>query len=138
MFTLQVILFQHASEMFCVSVCQLYVTAFGMQVFQYLHRRHPFSLFFLFRQAKVRMEQLLDRADLLEFPVGFFQDCFIRIVKPVTFAATYRLHGLCIELPVVDCYVCVDGGRHFHADKRRLPLLSVSRSLWLLVPMNEA
>lgn len=63
------------------------------------------------------MEQLLDRADLFEFPVGFFQDSFIRIVKPVTFAVAYRLHGLCIELTVVDCYVCVDGGRHFHTDK---------------------
>lgn len=46
MFTLQVILFQHASEMLCISVRQFYVTAFGMQVFQYLYRRHPFSLFF--------------------------------------------------------------------------------------------
>ena len=103
------------------------------------------------------MEQLLNRTDLLEFPVIFFQNGFILVIKPVSFAAAYRLHGLCIQLAVVYRHVRINGGSHFHAYKtaaapavpqpssapppqknRRLPLLSVSKSLWLLVPMNEA
>ena len=39
------------------------------------------------------MEQLLNRTDLLEFPVIFFQNGFILVIKPVSFAAAYRLHG---------------------------------------------
>ena len=85
------------------------------------------------------MEQLLNRTDLLEFPVIFFQNGFILVIKPVSFAAAYRLHGLCIQLAVVYRHVRIDGGSHFHTYKTAgLPLLSVSRSLWLLVPMNEA
>lgn len=84
------------------------------------------------------MEQLLNRTDLLEFPVIFFQNGFILVIKPVSFTAAYRLHGLCIQLAVVYRHVRINGGSHFHTYKRRLPLLSVSRSLWLLVPMNEA
>ena len=81
------------------------------------------------------MEQLFNRTDLLEFPVIFFQNGFILVIKPVSFAAAYRLHGLCIQL----------AGGYSHPRSAtptnkngRLPLLSVSKSLWLLVPMNEA
>ena len=63
------------------------------------------------------MEQLLNRTDLLEFPVIFFQNGFILVIKPVSFAAAYRLHGLCIQLAVVYRHVRINGGSHFHAYK---------------------
>ena len=63
------------------------------------------------------MEQLLNRTDLLEFPVIFFQNGFILVIKPVSFAAAYRLHGLCIQLAVVYRHVRIDGGSHFHTYK---------------------
>lgn len=84
------------------------------------------------------MEQLLNRTDLLEFPVIFFQNGFILVIKPISFAAAYRLHGLCIQLAIVYRHVRINGAVTSTHTKRRLPLLSVSRSLWLLVPMNEA
>ena len=63
------------------------------------------------------MEQLFNRTDLLEFPVIFFQNGFILVIKPISFAAAYRLHGLCIQLAVVYRHVRIDGGSHFHAYK---------------------
>ena len=63
------------------------------------------------------MKQLLNRADLFEFTVIFFQNHFICIIKPVTFAAAYRLHGLCIQLTIVYRHIRIDGIRHFHAYK---------------------
>ena len=82
------------------------------------------------------MEQLLNRTDLLEFPVIFFQNGFILVIKPVSFAAAYRLHGLCIQLAVVYRHVRINGGSHFHAYKTAAAA-AVCLS-WLLVPMNEA
>ena len=63
------------------------------------------------------MEQLLNRTDLLEFPVIFFQNGFILVIKPVSFTAAYRLHGLCIQLAVVYRHVRINGGSYFHTYK---------------------
>lgn len=63
------------------------------------------------------MEQLLNRTDLLEFPVIFFQNGLILVIKPVSFAAAYRLHGLCIQLAIVYRHVRINGGSHFHTYK---------------------
>ena len=63
------------------------------------------------------MEQLFNRADLLEFPVIFFQNGFILVIKPISFAAAYRLHGLCIQMALVYRHVRIDGGSHFHTYK---------------------
>ena len=41
----------------------------------------------------------------------------ILVIKPVSFAAAYRLHGLCIQLAVVYRHVRINGGSHFHAYK---------------------
>lgn len=63
------------------------------------------------------MEQLLNRTDLLEFPVIFFQNGLILVIKPISFAAAYRLHGLCIQLAVVYRHVRINGSSHFHTYK---------------------
>lgn len=88
-----------------------------MQHLQHLHRRKVLALLPLFGQTETAMKQLLQRADLLKFPVGILQNSLVFVVKPVTLPMQNIVQGLRIELPVIYHYICADGVRHFYTDK---------------------
>ncbi len=62
-------------------------------------------------------EELFQRCGLFKLPVGLFQDGFVGIVQPVAFTFGYGIHGLCVELPVVDGDIGMDGAGDFDADE---------------------
>ena len=82
-----------------------------------LHRGHPVSFLFIFGGMEVAEEELFQRCGLFKLPVGLFQDGFVGIVQPVAFTFGYGIHGLCVELPVVDGDIGMDGAGDFDADE---------------------
>lgn len=63
------------------------------------------------------MEELFQGACLFKFPVGLLQDGFVLVVQPITFSAADGIHGLCIELLVVDGEIGADRRRYLDADE---------------------
>lgn len=111
---------------------------FLMQYLQYFGRRHPLALFPRFRHAEITEKELLFRRILLKFAVRLRHDILVRIIKPVTLTVRQLVHGLCIQLIVVYGTRGINHPFTSMQMKRRLPEGSVSKSLWLLVAMNEA
>ena len=109
-----------------------------MQYLQYFGRRHPLALFPRFRHAEITEKELLFRRILLKFAVRLRHDILVRIIKPVTLTVRQLVHGLCIQLIVVYGTRGIITPFTSMQMKRRLPEGSVSKSLWLLVAMNEA
>jgi len=109
-----------------------------LYVFQNAHGKEPFA-FFAFRYAtEILVEELLYRRYFLKLFVVLRHQALFVAVEPVAFAAIEEIHGLGIELFVMDGATHVNRAVTSMQMKRRLPDVSVSRSLWLLVPMNEA
>ena len=93
------------------------VFGLGLQEGENLHRGHPVSFLFIFGGMEVAEEELFQRCGLFKLPVGLFQDGFVGIVQPVAFTFGYGIHGLCVELPVVDGDIGMDGAGDFDADE---------------------
>ena len=53
----------------------------------------------------------------LEFPVVLLYDCFVSVVQPVAFTFHDVVHGLGIELEIIDSDVCLDRAGHFDANE---------------------
>lgn len=88
-----------------------------LQVAEYLHRRHPFAFFRFLGGTEVAEKELFQRGGLFKLLIGLFQDGFVGIVQPVAFALADGVHGLGVELAVVDGDVGFDGAGYFDADK---------------------
>lgn len=50
-------------------------------------------------------------------PVVLLYDCFVSVVQPVAFTLHDVVHGLGIELVIIDSDVCLDRTGHFDADE---------------------
>ena len=63
------------------------------------------------------MEKLFERTDLFKIPVGLFQDSFVLIIQPVALTFINGIHGLSIQLLVVDGDIRINRCSHFDTDK---------------------
>ena len=88
-----------------------------LQLAENLHGGQPFALFLFLRGLEMAEEKLLQRVHSLEFPVVFLHDGFVGIVQPIAFALQDVVHGLGVELAIIDADVCPDGAGHFDADE---------------------
>ena len=93
------------------------VFGLGLQEGENLHRGHPVSFLFIFGGMEVAEEELFQRCGLFKLPVGLFQDGFVGIVQPVAFTLHDVVHGLGIELAIIDSDVCLDRAGHFDANE---------------------
>ena len=89
----------------------------GLQEGEKLNSGNTVSFLFIFGGMEVAEEELFQRCGLFKLPVGLFQDGFVGIVQPVAFTFGYGIHGLCVELPVVDGDIGMDGAGDFDADE---------------------
>ena len=75
---------------------------FVLQASQYFNGKELLSFLCGFGGTEELQKQLLCRNLYLKFFVGFHQNGFFVRIKPVAFASLYFVHGLGIQLVVVD------------------------------------
>lgn len=89
------------------------------------------AFFTLLRATEMAKEKFFQWVYPLEFPVVLLYDCFVSVVQPVAFTLHDVVHGLGIELAIIDSDVCLDRTGHFDANetaasKRRLHVSDTS------------
>jgi len=82
---------------------------FLLQAAKYFNDKELLSFLCRFGGTKELQEQLLCRYLYLKFFVGLRQNSLLRALKPVAFASLYFMHGLGIQLVVVDLLAVTDG-----------------------------
>ena len=101
----------------CYPVDGQLIPRFLLQVVENLHGCEPFAFFALLRATEMAKEKFFQWVCPLEFPVVLLYDCFVSVVQPVAFTLHDVVHGLGIELAIIDSDVCLDGAGHFDANE---------------------
>ena len=107
---------ERASES-CYPVDGQLIPRFLLQVVENLHGCEPFAFFALLRATEMAKEKFFQWVCPLEFPVVLLYDCFVSVVQPVAFTLHDVVHGLGIELAIIDSDVCLDRAGHFDANE---------------------
>ena len=82
---------------------------FLLQAAKYFNGKELLSFLCGFGGTEELQKQLLCWYLYLKFFVGLRQDSLFRTLKPVAFASLYFMHGLGIQLVVVDLLTIIDG-----------------------------
>ena len=90
---------------------------FLLQAAQYFNGKELLSFLCGFGGTEELQKQLLCWYLYLKFFVGFRQDSLFGGLKPVAFASLYFIHGLGIQLVVVDLPTVIDGTGKADADE---------------------